>query len=138
MQELALGEASAIAAAQSPATAAGKQTATRDARIEAAEARVAQRRASRPGGRLLAAPSSLRTFFLWQANEDMTPADVARLVRDPPLQTGTVIGYILDAIKSEKLDFPRDRLRDEVLSLLHPALANGKYRAIVKQCEQAA
>ncbi|OAA75590.1 Ribonuclease H-like protein [Akanthomyces lecanii RCEF 1005] len=135
MQELALGEASTIVA-QPPVTTADKQAARRDARIEAAEVRIAQRRASRPGGRLLAAPSSLRAFFVWQANEDMTPADVARLLRDPPLQTGTVIGYILDAIRAEKLAFRKERLRTEVLSLLHPALANGKYRAIVKQCEQ--
>lgn len=135
MRELARGEASAIVD-QHPVTTTDNQAARRDARIEAAEVRIVQRRASRPGGRLLAAPSSLRAYFVWQANDGMKPADVARLLRDPPLQTGTVIGYILDAIQAEKLPFQKERLRSEVLSLLHPALASGKYRAVVKQCEQ--
>ncbi|KAJ6781944.1 hypothetical protein PWT90_04102 [Aphanocladium album] len=112
------------------------QAAARDLIIAAGETKVAQRRASRPGGRLSVSPSALRTFYIWQANADLTPADVARLLRDPPLQTGTVIGYILDAIRAEKLTFPKDRLQREVLSLLNPTLASGKYRSIVKQCGQ--
>ncbi|KAM3514941.1 hypothetical protein MY11210_001419 [Beauveria gryllotalpidicola] len=141
MLELAMAESSLTAesspiAAPSPATAAQTQTATLDARIVAAEAKMAQLQASRARGRLLARPSALRTFYLWQANDDLAPADVARLLREPPLQTGTVIGYILDAIQAEKLAFPRERLRREVLSLLHPTLAGGKYRAVVERCGQ--
>lgn len=121
MQELVVAEAAAA----------------RDTMIAAADAKIAQRRASRPDNRLFASPSALRTFYLWQANDNLSPADVAKLLRDPPLQIGTVIGYILDAIKAEKLTFPTDRLQKEVLSLLHPTLASGKYSAIVKQCEQS-
>ncbi|KAM3466763.1 hypothetical protein MY5147_008958 [Beauveria neobassiana] len=144
-----IAESSSIAARPSPsaatATAAAAvtaaaqtqtQTPTRDARIVAAEAEMARLQASRARGRLLARPSALRTFYLWQANDDLAPADVARLLREPPLQTGTVIGYILDAIKAEKLAFPKERLRREVLSILHPTLAGGKYRAVVERCGQ--
>ncbi|KAM3540714.1 hypothetical protein ARSEF1564_006396 [Beauveria bassiana] len=136
-----IAESSSIAARPSPsaATAAAQtqtQTPTRDARIVAAEAEMARLQASRARGRLLARPSALRTFYLWQANDDLAPADVARLLREPPLQTGTVIGYILDAIKAEKLAFPKERLRREVLSILHPTLAGGKYRAVVERCGQ--
>ncbi|KAM3517523.1 hypothetical protein NHJ13051_008909 [Beauveria bassiana] len=135
-----IAESSSIAARPSPsaatAAAAQTQTPTRDARIVAAEAEMARLQASRARGRLLARPSALRTFYLWQANDDLAPADVARLLREPPLQTGTVIGYILDAIKAEKLAFPKERLRREVLSILHPTLAGGKYRAVVERCGQ--
>ncbi|XWW95640.1 hypothetical protein V2A60_003606 [Cordyceps javanica] len=136
MLELAVAATSA-STAQSCARTANDQTAARDVRVEAAEARVAQRRSTRPGGRLLATPSSLRAFYIWQTNDDLTPADVAGLLRDPPLQTGTVITYILDAILAERLEYPKARLRREVLSLLHPTLAGGKYRAVVNQCSQA-
>ncbi|KAM3562670.1 hypothetical protein MY1884_001695 [Beauveria asiatica] len=146
MLELAMAESSLIAesssiAAPSPAAAAAQtqtqtQAPTRDARIVAAEAKMSQLQASRARGRLLARPSALRTFYLWQANDDLAPADVARLLREPPLQTGTVIGYILDAIQAEKLAFPKERLRREVLSILHPTLAGGKYRAVVERCGQ--
>jgi hypothetical protein len=135
MLELAMAESS-LMAAPSATTAAQTQTATRDARIVAAEAKMAQLRASRARGRLLARPSALRTFYLWKENDDLAPADVARLLREPPLQTGTVIGYILDAIQAEKLAFSKERLRREVLSLLHPTLAGGKYRAVVERCGQ--
>lgn len=126
-------------AATQEADAAGKtaaqsaETTVRDTKMEAAEAKIKQLRASRP---LRAPPSALRAFYVWQADDELPPVEVAKLLRDPPLQTGTVIGYILDAIRGEKLDFPKDRLQKEVLSLLHPALASGKYRDIVKQCQQ--
>lgn len=116
-------------------TSSSKPQPPRDPRIVAAEAQVLQRRKSRPAGRLAAGPSALRTFYLWEANDDLSPDDVAKLLRDPPLQVGTVIGYILDSIRAEKLAFPKERLKREVLSRLHSALATGKYRDIVEQCE---
>lgn len=134
MQELANTHSTTISGQQAaPATPTIQAAVARDPRIEAAEAKVTQRRSQR---RLLASPSALRTFYIWQANDDLSPSDVAALLRDPPLQTGTVIGYILDAILAEKLVFPKDRLREEVLSLLHPTLAGGKYRSIVQQCNK--
>lgn len=133
MQELANMPSATISGQQAALTTPTTQTTVaRDPRIEAAEAKVTQRRSQR---RLLASPSALRTFYIWQANDDLSPSGVAALLRDPPLQTGTVIGYILDAILAEKLVFPKARLREEVLSLLHPTLAGGKYRSIVQQCE---
>ncbi|ATY59870.1 3 -5 exonuclease helicase (Wrn) [Cordyceps militaris] len=137
MQELASAETLPTTTQSTPALTAHAPTSVRDARVKAAEAELAQLRAAHPGRRLRATPSSLRAFYVWQANDDLTPADVARLLRDPPLQTSTVLGYIMDAILAEKLAFPKQRLQTQVLSLLHPTLANGKYRAVVKQCEQA-
>jgi hypothetical protein len=93
------------------------------------------RRASKVG-RLSssAAPSALRSYFIWTDNDDMDPASIAKLLRNPPLQTNTVICYILDSILIEKLPYPKARLKTEVLSQLHAKLASGKYQRIVQAC----
>jgi hypothetical protein len=63
---------------------------------------------------------------------------VAALLRDPPLQTTTVVSYILDAIRLGKLPFEKGRLREEVLGLLgEEVLSGGRYDGVVRACEEA-
>jgi hypothetical protein len=76
-----------------------------------------------------ATPSSLRCYFLWYHNADLSLPDIAALLRETPLQTTTVVNYILEAIKAEKLVFEMDRLR-EVLGTLPKDVVASRYRAL--------
>ena len=111
------------------------RTSAKDERIAAAESWLADYRASHPQVR--AGPSAMRAYRIWRSNSGLKPADVAALLRQPPLQTNTVISYILEAIRLEKLPFESDRLRDEVLSLLPKEVLAGRYKGIVSLVEQA-
>ncbi|KAF2970074.1 hypothetical protein GQX73_g3526 [Xylaria multiplex] len=81
----------------------------KDSRVEVAEDRVASYRSSHPETR--ATFVQLRAYFLWHCF-DLSPTAIAELLRDPPLQTRTVVGYILTAVQSEKLPVDRERLRE--------------------------
>lgn len=79
-------------------------------------------------------PSALRAYFVWHDNKDLKPAAVAALLRDPPLQTNTVVTYIVDAITEEKLPFSDSRMASEVLPLLHSSAIKGRYQTLAQQC----
>ncbi|KAJ8126454.1 hypothetical protein O1611_g7185 [Lasiodiplodia mahajangana] len=81
----------------------------KDSRVEVAEDRVTSYRASHP--RTRATFAHLRSYYLWHGY-DLSPTAIAQLLRDPPLKTITVVGYILCAIQFEKLPVDRDRLRE--------------------------
>ncbi|KAI1180864.1 ribonuclease H-like protein [Nemania sp. FL0916] len=81
----------------------------KDSRIEVAEDRVASYRASHSQTRSTFA--ELRSYFLWHCY-DLSPTVIAELLRDPPLKTATVVGYILSVVQAEKLPVDRDRLRE--------------------------
>ncbi|RXG49139.1 hypothetical protein VDGE_08427 [Verticillium dahliae] len=107
---------------------------TMDARVLAAESRVATYRASRTSMRTT--PTSLRSYYLWHDNEGIGPEEVAGILRVPPLQTNTVVGYVLEAIKLENLPFDKKRLRNEVLHLLPRDVMERRYPAIFKAAHQ--
>lgn len=76
-----------------------------------------------PGYRPRALPSQLRAYALWsELSKDV--AEVAEILRDPPLQVTTVANYISDAIRLEKLPFQEHRL-EKVWELL-PTRAPGR------------
>lgn len=52
-------------------------------------------------------------------------------MRDPPLATTTVVNYILEAIRLEKLPFERERLR-EVMVLMPVDVLESRYRSVWK------
>jgi hypothetical protein len=80
-------------------------------------------------------PSSLRAYYIWHSNADLTPESIAKLLRDPPLKTNTVTGYILNAISAENLPYSKSRLKDEVLaSLPADAVTTGRYRSLAEAC----
>lgn len=78
-----------------------------------------------------AAPSSLRCYFLWHHNPDLSIQDIAALLREVPLQTSTVINYILDSVKVEKLPFEKERLK-EVLGFLPKEVVQSRYRTLAR------
>ncbi|QGI79406.1 unnamed protein product [Fusarium fujikuroi] len=104
---------------------------TRDPRILAAE-KHAQKYHSITRPKSTPPLSSLRTYYMWYDNQDLTPEVVATLLRTPPLKTNTVVSYILDAIVSGGLPYSKARLRTEVLVHLAPqSLVSARYRALV-------
>jgi hypothetical protein len=48
-----------------------------------------------------ASPSQLRAWHIWYHNADLSIDDIAKLLRDPPLQRTTVTSYILEALRLE-------------------------------------
>jgi hypothetical protein len=100
--------------------------------VLAGESLSASYRSSRPKTRASAA--SLRCYFIWYHNPDLALQDIAALLRDVPLQTTTVVNYILESIKLEKLPFEKERLTS-VLGLLPKEIALGRYRTLAKACE---
>lgn len=86
----------------------------RDARILAAEDAAWVYRTNKKTA-VLARPSALRAYYIWHNNEDLQPNSIAKLLRDPPLQTNTIVSYILDCLVKEKLPYNSDRLRSELL-----------------------
>ncbi|KAL8344622.1 hypothetical protein RB601_004912 [Gaeumannomyces tritici] len=66
--------------------------------------------------------AALRAYRVWLDNPDLDPPAVAALVRDPPLQPDAVLGYILEAVRAERLPYDRGRLCAEVLDRAPPSL----------------
>lgn len=84
-------------------------------------------------------PVRLRAYYIWYRNEDLCPADIAALLRDPPLLTSTVAAYVMDAIQTEKLPYPTRRLHKEVVC--HIDLTKSymsKLEPLVRECSKAA
>lgn len=79
-------------------------------------------------------PNALLSYYLWHDNQYLKPEDIAKLLRDPPLHTNTVVGYIMDAIAVENLPYEKQRFRGEVL--VHLALdspISSKYRKMIDE-----
>ncbi|KAL7948965.1 hypothetical protein V8C42DRAFT_312801 [Trichoderma barbatum] len=83
-------------------------------------------------------PVRLRAYYIWYRNEDLCPADIAALLRDPPLLTSTVAAYIVDAIQREKFPYPARRLQKEVVCHidLTKSYMSG-YGPIITECSEA-
>jgi exonuclease 3'-5' domain-containing protein 2 len=113
-------------------SAATKQPAPpKDSRIVAAEAWLMEYKATRPGGKTKAGGAALRAYFIWHANDDLSVDDIAKLLRDPPLQLLTICGYILEAVKVEKLAYDRVRLR-QVLDLYPQDVAQRRFAPLIR------
>ncbi|KZF26854.1 hypothetical protein L228DRAFT_280004 [Xylona heveae TC161] len=99
-----------------------------------AEAWTATWRAGLPSDyKTRASPAHLRAYALWH-DQSFDPPVIARLLRDPPLQTTTVSSYILEAIRLEKLPYDPARLRD-VISHLPEPIYERRYRALKRDLE---
>jgi exonuclease 3'-5' domain-containing protein 2 len=107
----------------------------KDQRVVEAETWAARYRAS--NAKVKASPSSLRAYKLWEANNDLDPVGIAKLLRDPPLQTNTVVSYILEAIRLEKLPYLAPRLRTEILGILPKEVQQYRYEALVRATSQS-
>jgi exonuclease 3'-5' domain-containing protein 2 len=96
-----------------------------DPRVETAEAWVTAFKAENHPADLetqrsagYATAYELRAYHLWHANKDLSPADVAKLLRTPPLKMATVANYIWCAVKKERLPVDQVRYNKEVVELL--------------------
>jgi hypothetical protein len=120
-----------------PRKTVGANTTPKDPRISEAETWRAQYKESH-GASVRAAPSSLRAYRMWHCNPELNPEAIAKLLREPPLQTLTVANYVLEAVRLEKLPYDTSRLQAEVLDLLPKDIRNRRYKTLVKACEDAA
>ena len=59
-----------------------------------------------------ATAANLRAYFLWTHNPELTIPEIAAVMRTPALQTATVAGYILEAVKLEGLEHEKARVRE--------------------------
>ncbi|KJZ74166.1 hypothetical protein HIM_06397 [Hirsutella minnesotensis 3608] len=115
---------------------AGSPPIARDARIDVAEL-MAKKFLAAGNSKCKTRLVPLRAYYLWHVNEDLNPEAIARLLRDPPLKTNTVITYILEAITAENLPYDRIRLEDEILCLLNPSALQNKLKSLIQECERA-
>ena len=86
-----------------------------------------------PDNQRQATPAYPRAYSLWHYQE-YDVIEAARLLRNPPLQTSTVCGYILEAIRIERLQFEAERLRS-VLAHLPELAMRRKYQGLKRQVE---
>lgn len=110
----------------------------KDPRVMAAEVWLMEYKATLPHGKPTAGAAALRAYFLWHANIDLDPASIGTLLREPPLQIGTVTRYILEAVKQEKLPYDKVRLKTEVLDGFPRDVAQKAYGALVRAVEDVA
>ncbi|KAF4120498.1 Ribonuclease D [Geosmithia morbida] len=107
----------------------------RDDRATAAHHRMQQYRSSKRGP-VSTGPSALRAYYMWHDNAELDPQAIARILRDPPLQTHTVVSYILSAVIDEGLSYDKDRVKRELLSTLKPDVFKvSRYQALKESCE---
>ncbi|KAK9419801.1 putative 3'-5' exonuclease domain-containing protein [Seiridium unicorne] len=57
----------------------------------------------------------LRAYHLWHTNKNLSTEDVAALLRTPPLRPSTVVNYVADAVKLERLPVNDLRFNKEIL-----------------------
>ncbi|KAK5993392.1 3'-5' exonuclease [Cladobotryum mycophilum] len=109
---------------------------TADPRIVAAELKMEQYRSSKEKP-LVAKPSSLRAYYIWADDDTLTPDTIAGLLRDPPLQTATVVTYIIDAIKAEKFPYSKDRARRDLVPNINPNVlkSTNRYTSFIRACQ---
>lgn len=75
-----------------------------------------------------ASKAELRAYYLWD-HQYLEPHEIAALLRDPPLETSTVSGYIFRAIRAEHLRFDLTRAR-RLIPLVHVS-SRWRYEAMV-------
>ncbi|KAK3944204.1 putative Werner syndrome helicase [Diplogelasinospora grovesii] len=110
-------------------------TPPKDARVTEAEVWAAQYRVSHPKTR--AAAYILRAYYLWHNNKNLNPEAIAGLLRDPPLQTNTVVNYIMEAIRLERenLPFEKARMKTDVLDKLPKEIVSSRYKTLYQLCQ---
>ncbi|OTB07759.1 hypothetical protein M426DRAFT_317653 [Hypoxylon sp. CI-4A] len=105
---------------------------TKDSRVEIAEDRVARYKATHSNTE--ASVPHLRAYYMWH-EQGLEPNIIARLLRDPPLKTHTVTGYILSAIQAEKLPVDTERLLQEVVSTIPDGTLKTRWPAVAAMVE---
>ncbi|KAJ4423516.1 hypothetical protein N0V82_001841 [Gnomoniopsis sp. IMI 355080] len=98
----------------------------KDPRIEAAEQWLKEYK-ERCGGKIKAQPAALRAYHIWHTNEELECMSIARILRDPPLKTSSVAGYIVSSVQMEKLPYDKVRMKTDVMMRMPTELARKRY-----------
>lgn len=115
-----------------PKSAKGEPTSVKspplpkDPKLEAAEVWLKEYKESR-GGKLKAQPAALRAYHIWHTSKDLDCAGLAKILRDPPLQTSSVAGYIMSSVHMEKLPYDKIRMKTDVMSRMPTELARKRF-----------
>ncbi|KAI2641638.1 ribonuclease H-like protein [Hypomontagnella submonticulosa] len=112
------------AAPAKPRTSSSKPQTPKDSRVEIAEDRVTCYKAAHPQAR--ATFVQLRAYYMWH-DQGLEPQTIAQLLRDPPLKTNTVVGYILWAIQLERLPVDGERLRQEIAGTMADGVLRSRW-----------
>ncbi|KAK4229841.1 putative Werner syndrome helicase [Podospora fimiseda] len=107
-----------------------------DPRIDEASLWASQYRIANPEPAI--PPACLRSYYTWHKNPDLDPAAIAALLRDPPLQTMTVVMYIAEVLCKTKLPCDVGRIRKEILPWFKGQFigTRGKrHLSLIKLCE---
>lgn len=98
----------------------------KDSRIETAEVWLKKYKESR-GGKIKAQPAALRAYHIWHNNQGLDCTSLAKILRDPPLQTTSVAGYILASVRMEKLPYDKVRMKTDVMTHMSTELARKRF-----------
>lgn len=101
----------------------------KDPRVEAAEEWLKEYKESR-GGKVKAPPAALRAYYIWHTNEELDCASLAKILRDPPLKTSSVAGYIMSSVHVEKLPYDKVRIKTDVLTRMPTELARQRFSRV--------
>ena len=83
----------------------------------------------KPPAVVRASTPQLRAYALWHLHQQEIQ-EIAKLLRDPPLQKSTVATYVLEAVRLQRLAYDIDRLR--VVHACLPVSLRGRYQSIFK------
>lgn len=128
-QSVSVSAASISAVTGAVATSAATARPAKHPQVVLADTWVCEYRSGtkKPPTAARAMPSQLRAYALWHRHEH-TVEDIARLLRDPPLQTMTVASYILEAIRLEHLGYDSERIRTVVARMPDYVMNKAWYR----------
>ncbi|KAJ4312210.1 hypothetical protein N0V94_007553 [Neodidymelliopsis sp. IMI 364377] len=73
----------------------------------------------------------LRAYNMWH-HQELSLAEIAGHLRDPPLSESTVGSYVLQAISLERMEYDKEEVR-KVLMAMPEALRKGKWRGLAEK-----
>ncbi len=91
-----------------------------------------------PSSMVLNRGRNLRTYFLWANNPSLKLEEIGSMLRSPPISTRNVAIMILEAVRTEKLPYEKERLRD-VLAKWRTwgarYVVSSRYKRLEEACE---
>lgn len=106
------------------ATAGKAAPPPKDPRVEAAEEWLKE---FREGRKIRAQPAALRAYHIWHTNQDLDCASLAKILRNPPLQTSSVAGYIMSVVQMERLPYDKVRMKTDCIARMPGELARRRF-----------